>query len=314
MFCPRCGVALSRAIELCSGCGVDLRPLLATGFLNGPIGPAPSGTGPGRGTLSGGWIVRRPRRHHVSPDAPHLADGGATVEGALGIAGAGRAARAVLPVAPEMLDSDVTRLGAGAARTETDEGSLDALAGGVSSAGGGSSRPSGLPWRRRSRPRPHGHPGGRAGDRQDAHRDGADHVCPAAEVPGAVGPLLRNGRRAAVLAVRAGPARLRPRARARGAPARARQHRRGPGRDPARAREPARPGAAARRRAGPGAFPAVRFGHRVPARGVGRPADPARPRRPPLGRRRHARPAGVPGPGAGGRAVCSCWARTATSS
>ena len=32
MFCPRCGVGLSRALEACSGCGADLRPLISTGF------------------------------------------------------------------------------------------------------------------------------------------------------------------------------------------------------------------------------------------------------------------------------------------
>jgi eukaryotic-like serine/threonine-protein kinase len=32
MFCPRCGIALSKAIDSCSGCGVDLRPLVAIGF------------------------------------------------------------------------------------------------------------------------------------------------------------------------------------------------------------------------------------------------------------------------------------------
>ena len=113
MFCPRCGVALSRAIELCSGCGADLRPLLATGFLNAPVGPAPSGADP-RQADAVRWmdIPTAPAVATFSPDAPVLAAGGAAVEGALGIAGAGRAARAVLPLAPEMLDSDVTRLGA----------------------------------------------------------------------------------------------------------------------------------------------------------------------------------------------------------
>ena len=55
-------------------------------------------------------------------------------------------------------------------------------------------------------------------------------------------------------------------------------------------------------RARPGALPALRFGHRLPARRVGRPADPARPRRSPLGRRGHPRPPRVPRPRARGRA------------
>ena len=36
MFCPRCGVALREAIERCSACGTDLRPLLLTGLLAAP--------------------------------------------------------------------------------------------------------------------------------------------------------------------------------------------------------------------------------------------------------------------------------------
>jgi serine/threonine protein kinase/tetratricopeptide (TPR) repeat protein len=32
MFCPRCGVALPRVLEVCSACRADLRPLVATGF------------------------------------------------------------------------------------------------------------------------------------------------------------------------------------------------------------------------------------------------------------------------------------------
>ena len=114
MFCPRCGVALTRAIELCSGCGADLRPLLATGFLNAPVGPAPSDADP-RQADAVRWMDRptAPAVTTFSPDAPE----GAAAEGALGIAGAGRAARAVLPLAPEMLDSDVTRLGPSEAPT-----------------------------------------------------------------------------------------------------------------------------------------------------------------------------------------------------
>ena len=110
MFCPRCGVALSRAIERCSGCGADLRPLLATGFLNGPVGPAPSVADP-RQADAVRWLDS-PTGPADSTDAPALASGGAGVEGALGIAGAGRAARAMLPLAPEILDSDITRPGA----------------------------------------------------------------------------------------------------------------------------------------------------------------------------------------------------------
>ena len=59
-------------------------------------------------------VIRLPRpspRSRLTTRQPS-SSGGAAVDGALGIAGAGRAARAVLPLAPEMLDSDVTRLGA----------------------------------------------------------------------------------------------------------------------------------------------------------------------------------------------------------
>ena len=111
MFCPRCGVALSRAIERCSGCGADLRPLLATGFLNGPVGPVASAEDP-RQADAVRWLDSPTGPAAFSPDAPALASGGVAIEGGLGIAGAGRAARAVLPIAPEMLDSDVTRPGA----------------------------------------------------------------------------------------------------------------------------------------------------------------------------------------------------------
>ena len=112
MFCPRCGVALSRAIERCTGCGADLRPLLATGFLNGPVGPAPSAEDP-RQADAVRWMEdpTAPAGATFSPDSPSLASGGAAVDGALAIAGAGRAALAVVPLAPDMLDSDLARLG-----------------------------------------------------------------------------------------------------------------------------------------------------------------------------------------------------------
>jgi serine/threonine protein kinase/tetratricopeptide (TPR) repeat protein len=71
MFCPRCGVAFSRALEECSGCGADLRPLVATGFLQSVLG----------GHLSGEDSSAR-------DTAPALlGSGDTTVEGSFALAG-----------------------------------------------------------------------------------------------------------------------------------------------------------------------------------------------------------------------------------
>ena len=165
-------------------------------------------------------------------------------------------------------------------------------------------------------PRPDGDAGGRARHRQDAHRDRAHDLCPAAPGAGAVGPLLRGGRarrptgrscrRCAPTSGSASPSSS---GASSAAPRRAR-------RDPARARArscraspplpPAEPAQARFR-----LFDAV---DRVPARGVGRPADPARARRPPLGRRAAPSRCWSSWPASSRARACWSSARTATSS
>src|SRR5687768_15692382 len=77
MYCLRCGVSLSPAIELCSGCGTDLRPLRAAGFLN-----------------------------DLPPSLFESAN--TSVDGALAIAGVGMTVLASVPIPHGILDPDLT--------------------------------------------------------------------------------------------------------------------------------------------------------------------------------------------------------------
>jgi serine/threonine protein kinase/tetratricopeptide (TPR) repeat protein len=127
MFCPRCGVALFRAIELCSGCGADLRPLVRVGFLTAPIGSVPTDGDTGDADAID-WSDS-PTGPVVSPftrgTPPLLSSGETTVDGALALAGDGRTLRTLLPL-PGTRDRDVARhLGAHAvSRPRTDGGRL----------------------------------------------------------------------------------------------------------------------------------------------------------------------------------------------
>jgi serine/threonine protein kinase/tetratricopeptide (TPR) repeat protein len=115
MFCPRCGVAWSRAIELCSGCGADLRPLLAAGFLNGPVLRVPSGARADDAdsvTSSDSPTSPDVAAPFSSETAALLGSGDATVEGPLAIAVGDQTVLARVPLALGISETDVTRLGA----------------------------------------------------------------------------------------------------------------------------------------------------------------------------------------------------------
>jgi serine/threonine protein kinase/tetratricopeptide (TPR) repeat protein len=64
MFCPRCGTAVAPALEFCSKCRVDLRPIAATGFYSSPLVP-------------GGAVPAAPEV--VRPTERHEKDGEETV-------------------------------------------------------------------------------------------------------------------------------------------------------------------------------------------------------------------------------------------
>ena len=113
MFCPRCGVALSQAIEVCSGCGADLRPLAETGFFTSLQSSATHGRSePEEETLPGSGPQAGPDDITQLTPAPFSisASDDDTVESPLGIIDSDETAAAGIAMPGGGYAPDATRL------------------------------------------------------------------------------------------------------------------------------------------------------------------------------------------------------------